>query len=121
MSEEFRTGDTGFMSLATIGGNLPTRHPTNINHVHKDSNYLLSVIMALGTDVDGGETVFYGTTMTYIGKIAHFLKHPNGRCVVGAFYRILHEGYIWIGHRYVLSFILQKSRFLHFVHHGKNV
>ena len=30
----------------------------------------------------------------------------------------LHEGYIWYGHRSILSFILHKSIFLHFVHHG---
>ena len=30
----------------------------------------------------------------------------------------LHEVYIWAGHRSVLSFILHKSIFLHFVHHG---
>ena len=55
---ECRIGDTCFTSLATIGGNLYTRHPKNLNHVHKDSKYLLSVIIILGTDVRGGETVF---------------------------------------------------------------
>ena len=52
------------------------------------------------------------------GKRAHVLKHSHGRCVVDAFDEILHEGSIWNGHRAVLSFILQKSIFLHFVHHG---
>ena len=54
---ECRIGDTYFTSLATIGGNLYTRHPKNINNVHKDSKYILSVIIILGTDVHGGETV----------------------------------------------------------------
>ena len=31
--KEFIIGDTCFTSLATIGGNLFTRHPNNINHV----------------------------------------------------------------------------------------
>ena len=39
--------------------------------------------------------------------------------MVGAFDKNLHEGYIWTGHRAVLSFILHKSIFLHFVHNGK--
>ena len=56
--------------------------------------------------------------MNDIGKRAHVLKHSDGRCVVGAFYEILYEGSIWTGHRAVLSFILHKSIFLHFVHNG---
>ena len=38
--------------------------------------------------------------------------------MVGPYDKILHNGSIWTGHRYVLSFILHKSIFLHFVHHG---
>ena len=53
-----RIGDTCFTSLETIGGNLYTRHVKNLNHVHKDSKDLTSVIIILGTDVNGGETVF---------------------------------------------------------------
>ena len=45
--------------MATIGGNLYTRHPKNLNHVHIDSNDITPVIIILGTDVNGGETVFY--------------------------------------------------------------
>ena len=46
------------MSSASIGGNLFTRDPKNINHVHKDSNNLWSVIIILVTNVHGDETVF---------------------------------------------------------------
>ena len=49
---ECRIGDTCFTSLATIGGNLYTRHAKNLNHLHKYSKYLLSLIMILGTDVN---------------------------------------------------------------------
>ena len=56
--KEFRIGDTCFTSLAAIGGNLYTIHVKDINHVHKYSKDLLSVIIILGTDVNGGETVF---------------------------------------------------------------
>ena len=51
-------GDTCFTSLATIGGNLYTRHAKNRNRVHRDSKYLMSVIRILGTGVNSGETVF---------------------------------------------------------------
>ena len=53
-----RINDTCFMSLATIGGNLYKRHANNLNHVHKYSKDILSVIIILGTDVNGGEAVF---------------------------------------------------------------
>ena len=84
-------GDICFISLATIGGNLYTIHPKHLNHVHKDVNGLLSVIIILGTDVHDVETVFLnGMTMHDIGKRTHVLKHAHGRCVVGTFDKNLH-------------------------------
>ena len=56
--KECRIGDTCFTSLETIGGNLFTRHPKNLNHLHKDSNDILLVIIFLGTNVHGGKIVF---------------------------------------------------------------
>ena len=47
--------DTCFTSLATIRGNLFTRHPKNINRVYKDTNNLMSVTIVLGKDVLGRE------------------------------------------------------------------
>ena len=38
--------------------NSYTRNSKNLNHVHKDSKDLPSVIIIFGTDVHGGETVF---------------------------------------------------------------
>ena len=105
--------------MATIGGNLYTRHVKNRNYVHKDSKDLLSVIIILGTYVNGGETVFnYGQNMNDIGKRAHVLKHSHRRCVIGSFDKILHKGSIWTGNRAALTFILHKSISLHFVHNG---
>ena len=57
--KEYRIGDTCFMSLANIGGNLYTIHPKNLNHAHKDSKDLLLVIIILGTDVNCDETGFF--------------------------------------------------------------
>ena len=56
--KQCRIGDTYFTSLETIGGNLFTGNPRNINHIHIYSNDLLSVIIIFGTDVHGGENVF---------------------------------------------------------------
>ena len=57
--------------------------------------------------------------MNDIGKRAYVIKNTHGRCVVGVFDKILHEGYIWTGPSAVLYFILHKSIFLHFIHNGK--
>ena len=57
-------------------------------------------------------------TMDDIGKIAHVLKHSHKRCVVVDFDKNLHTGYICTGPTAVISFILKKSIFLHFVHHS---
>ena len=103
ITKQCRIGDTCLTSSATIGGNLCTRHVKNLNHVHKDSKDLLLVIITLGTDVNGGETVFNdGENMNDIGKRAHVLKHSHGRCVIGSFDKIIHEGSIWTVHRAVL-------------------
>ena len=117
--KEFIIGDTCFTSLATIGGNIYTIHVKNLNHVQKYSKDILSVIIILGTDVNGGETFFYdGDNMNDIGKRAHALKHSHRRFVFVYFDKSLHEFSIWTGHRAVLSFILHKSIFLHFAHNG---
>ena len=85
-------GVTCFTSLATIGGNLYTRNVNNLNHVHKDSEDLLLVIIILRTDFNGSETVLYDVeNMNFIGKRAHVLNHSRGRCVIGSFDKILHE------------------------------
>ena len=39
--KQCRIGDTCFTSFATIGGNLFTRYPNNLNHIHIDSNDIL--------------------------------------------------------------------------------
>ena len=57
--KQYRIGDTCFSLLATIGGNLLTRHPKKSNNVHKDSNDLLSMIIILETDVCGEKPVYF--------------------------------------------------------------
>ena len=64
---------------------------------------------------------FNGENINDVGKRAHVLKHSHGRCVIGSFNTILHEGSLWNGHRAIISFILHKSIFLHFVHNGTKV
>ena len=45
--------------MAVIGVKLYRNHPKNINHVHKDTKDLVPVIITLGKNISGGDTVFY--------------------------------------------------------------
>ena len=45
--------------MAVIGGTLYRNHQKNWNHMHKDVKDLVSVIITLGKDISGGDTVFY--------------------------------------------------------------
>ena len=67
-----------------------------MNHVHKESKDLVSVIITMGTDISGEDTVFYiGIRDTDLGKISHVLKHVHGKIIIGPFERFFHEGYLW--------------------------
>ena len=90
-----------------------------MNHVHKDTKYLVSVIITVGKDISGGETVFYdGVKTSDLGSRAHILKHLHGIMIFGPFEKVFREGALWIGYRAVISFILTKQIFLHFFFHG---
>ena len=54
-----RIGETISTSMAVIGGKIFRNHLKNLNHVHKDIKDLVSVIITLGKDISGGDTVFY--------------------------------------------------------------
>ena len=71
--------------MATIGGNLFTRHPNNLNNIHNDSNDLLSLIIILEKNVHGGKKVINDREkINDIGKRAHVMNHSHGSCVFGA-------------------------------------
>ena len=114
-----RISETIFTSMAIIGGKLYRNHPKNMNNVHKDIKYLVSVIITPGKDISGGDTVFYdGVKSSDFGSRAHTLKHLHGRMVFGTLEKVFLEGTLWSGYRAVISFILTKKIFLHFFCHG---
>ena len=55
-----RIGGEYFSSIAVIGEKIYSNYLKNMNHVHKDSKYLMSVKITLGTNIIGGDTLFYG-------------------------------------------------------------
>ena len=60
--------------------------PKNLNHVHKYSKDIMSVIVTLGPVVNGGENVLLnGITMDEIVKISNVINNSHVRCVLGAF------------------------------------
>ena len=113
-----RMCETIFTSMAVIGGKLYRNHPKNPNHMHKDTKYLVSVIITLGKYIIGDDTVFCdGVKTCDFGNRSHILKHSHGRMVFGPFEKVFHEGTLCSGYRSVISFILTKQIFLHFYRH----
>ena len=57
-----------------------------MNHVHKDSKYMVSVIITVGKYISGGDTVFYDGVKTsdFVSR-ARILKYLHGRMIIGPF------------------------------------
>ena len=115
-----RIGETIFTYMAVIGGKLYSNHHKNLNRVHKDSKYMVSIIITVDKNISGGDNVFYdGVKTSYLGSIAYILKHLYGRRIFGPFEKVFHEGTIWSGYRAVIPFIpMAKQIFLHFFCHA---
>ena len=57
-----------------------------MNHVHKDTNYLVSTIITMVTNINGWDTVFYDRGKSiYLVNRAHVLKHLHDRMIFGPF------------------------------------
>ena len=54
----------------------------NMKRFHKDTKDFLSVIINLGKNIKGGDTVFYdGVKTSDLGSRAHVLKYLHGRMI----------------------------------------
>ena len=107
------------MSIAVLGGKLYINHLKSMNSVNKDIKDLVSVIIALVTNISRrGHSFYDGVIHTGVGKIDHFLKHLHGRIIMGTFEIFLHEGYLWRGHKEVIYFIPTKTYVVNFILHG---
>ena len=94
-----RIGGNIFTYMAVIGGKIYSNNHKNMNHVLKDSKYLVSVIITLGKYISRGETVFYdGVKTSDLGSRAHILKHLRGIMIFGPFEKKFHEGTFWSGY-----------------------
>ena len=72
--------------MGVIGVRLFSNHHKNMNHLHKDSKYLVSVIITLGGNIIGVDTVFYdGVKTSDLGSRAYVLKYLHGRMIFVSF------------------------------------
>ena len=72
-----------FVSIASIGGKIYSNHAINMNILHKDSKYMVTVIITLGTSISAVETLFYDELkQTDLEKRARVLKHLYGRIIM---------------------------------------
>ena len=53
-----------FTHIDVIGEKIYSYHPKNMNHVHKKTKDFVSVIITLGNNIIGGDTVFYDRVKT---------------------------------------------------------
>ena len=98
-----RIGENIFNSMTVIGGKLYSNHPPNMNHVHKDTKDMVYVIITVGKDMSGGDTMFYDVLKkSDLGSRDHILKHLHGRMIFGPFEIFSDEGTLWSGYRAVI-------------------
>ena len=94
--------------MDVICGRLFSNHHKNLNHLHKNSKYLVSVIITLGGNISGGDNMFYDEVETSdLGSRAHVLTQLYGIMILGPFGKI-HEGTLWRGHIAVIYFMFTK-------------
>ena len=84
--------------MDVIVSRLFRNHAKNLNHVHKDSKYLVYVIITLRKNISEGDTVFYDRlNSSDLGSRSHVLKHLNGRTIFVQFEKRKHEVTLWSG------------------------
>ena len=70
--------------MATIVGKLCGNHPKNMTNVYMECKDLVSVIITLGGNKRGWDTVFYdGMKISDLGSIAHVFKYLLKRMIFG--------------------------------------
>ena len=73
---QYRIRKTIFTYISIIRVKIYSNHPKNMNHVHKYTNDLVSVIITLGTNKSGLDNMFYeGVKMTDLVNIDIIPKH----------------------------------------------
>eukprot|EP00957_Ditylum_brightwellii_P202366 15329830-Ditylum_brightwellii.AAC.1 len=118
---ELRYRNTFWTSLTLVGdikdGN---------NHEQKDSNDVASLVIMLGDDISGGDTMYFNGGIEFNRRriketrveLEHATTFKHGRYQVCDFDKIVHSGCDWTGKRGVISFFLGRNILHHFEKYG---
>ena len=75
--------------MAVIGGRIFSNYYKNLNHVNKYSKYLVSGIITLEADINGGDNMLYdGVKTSDLGSRAHVLKYLHERMIFSLFKKL---------------------------------
>ena len=88
-----------------------------MNHVHKDSTYLVSVKITVVNIRGGGNVFYHGVKTSELVSIAHVLKYLH-EIMIFFHLKKKHQVILWRGHGAVIFFILTRQIFINFYRHG---
>ena len=111
---ELRVSGTIFNGCALVGNLMD-----GYNHIHVDKNDMCSLIVMLGNNVIGGDTLYYsGESPSNPGRCVHSEPFYHGKFQVGPFQKVVHAGSHWKGPRGIISFYINKQLYQHFRTYG---
>jgi len=114
---ELRYGNT-FWTALTLVDDLEDGQ----NHEHKDSKDVVSLIIMVGDNIRGGETLYFNGGCNFNmkniketrGGLENVVNFKHGRYQVCDFSQIVHSGSSWKGKRGIISFYLNSDILSHF-------
>jgi len=101
--EKYRIFGTCFTAFTLVGDTSNS----GFVHIHKDNRDVVSIILSLGNNVVGGNTIYYKDKSGQ-HEIAH-TKFKHGQFQTGPFHDVYHGGQAWTGERGIFSFYLNKQ------------
>ena len=79
------------------------------NHIYVDKNNMCSLILKLGHNIMGGDTLYYsGQNPQKTGEIVHSEAFHHDKFLVEPFQKDIHAGSHWKGSKGLISFYVNK-------------
>ena len=108
--EKYRIRGTCFTAFTLVGDSSNS----GFVHIHKDNRDVVSIILSLGNNVKGGDTIYYKDKEGMVELARSTFKH--GQFQTGPFHDVYHGAQAWTGQRGICSFYLNKQ----ILNHCKN-
>ena len=102
--EKYRIRGTCFTAFTLVGVGDSS---SGFVHIHKDNRDVVSIILSLGNNVKGGDTIYYKDKSGQHEIARTIFKH--GQFQTGPFHDVYHGGQAWTGQRGIFSFYLNKQ------------